>query len=199
MNTCTCCFTDHLAKCETEIRVFAMLTPLTVYRWVITDKFGNKYEGDLTTDADGFFVIGVEDLPAGLLTQYSGSFLLQVYQQDTTCAPEKFKIASVHDCIEFTVTGGTFVKNNLGCEFSCTASPSGSALIPFEDQSEVEIDWSTYDQTYGNNPTVQVYHETSPGVYQLVSVVIEQTRVDGILTTISINNGGVQSGYVIIS
>lgn len=194
-----CCFTDHLAKCETEIQVYAMLTPTTAYRWVITDKFGNKYEGEVTTDADGFFAIPVEDLPAGMLTQYSGSFLLQVYLQDTTCAPEKFKIAAVHDCIEFTVTGGTFEKNNLGCDFSCTASPTGSALIPFTDAATVPIDWTAYDSLYGNNPTIQVYHETSPGVYQLVAVSIEQVRVDGTLTEININNGGAQTGYVIIS
>lgn len=199
MTTCNCCFTDTLAKCETEIEVFAMLTPLTAYRWVITDKFHNKYEGDITTDANGFFSIPVADLPDGMLTQYSGTFSLQVYQQDSACAPEKFKIASVHDCIEFSISGGTFEKNNLGCEFDCTASPSGSALIPFEDATDVSIDWSLYDDAYGNSPSVQVYHETSPGVYQLVSVAIEQVRVDGTLTEINIDNGGSQTGYIIIS
>jgi len=114
-----CCFIDTLAKCETEIQVNAMLEPASWYRWVITDKFDNRYEGEMLTDANGFFVIPVADLPAGLLTQYSGSFKLQVFQLYAACAAEKFKVAGVFDCIEFTITGGTFEKNNLGCDFDC--------------------------------------------------------------------------------
>jgi hypothetical protein len=113
---CSCCFTDTLAKCETEIQVNAQLNPDSFYRWVITDKFENKYEGEAATDSDGFFTIPVADLPAGLLTQYSGEFKLQVFDLYASCAPEKFKVAGVYDCISFTISGGTFEKNNLGCE-----------------------------------------------------------------------------------
>lgn len=175
-----------------------MLEPESWYRWVITDKFRNQYQGEMQTDGNGFFSIPVADLPAGLLTQYSGYFKLQVYQLYASCAPEKFKVAGIFDCIEFTITGGTFTKNNLGCDFDCTASADQSALIPFTDASEVNIDWSLYSQ-FGNSPTISVYHETSPGVYQLVAVTVEQTRVDGVLTEITVNNGGVETGYVIIS
>lgn len=199
MDNCNCCFTDTLAKCETEIQVNAMLTPESFYRWVIIDKFRNQYQGEVQTDVNGFFTIPVEDLPAGLLTQYSGSFKLQVYQLYAACAPEKFKIAGIYDCIEFEITGGTFTKNNLGCDFECMAEAATSALIPFTDESEVVIDWSLYAGTFGNSPTISVYHETSPGVYQLVAVSVEQTRVDGFLTSVTVDNGGVQTGYVIIS
>ena len=115
MSSCACCFEDYLAKCNTEITVYAKLSPTTDYRWVITDKNDKKYEGDFTTDADGFWVIPVDQLPPGLLTEYSGQFTLQVY--DDGCKPVKFLIAQEHDCIDFTVKGGTFVKENLGCEF----------------------------------------------------------------------------------
>jgi hypothetical protein len=194
-----CCFIDTLAKCETEIQVYAMLEPESWYRWVITDKFDNRYEGEMLTDANGFFIIPVTDLPAGLLTQYSGSFKLQVFQLYAACNPEKFKVAGVFDCIEFTITGGTFEKNNLGCDFDCNAVSQQSTLIPFTNDAEVTIDWSLYSADYGNTPTISVYHEVSAGVYQLVAVVIEQTRVDGVLTEININNGGLETGYIIIS
>jgi len=195
----TCCFTDTIAKCETEIQVNAMLDPETFYRWVITDKFGNKYEGEVQTDTQGFFTIPVEDLPAGLLTQYSGVFKLQVFQLYAACGPEKFKVAGLYDCIEFEITGGTFVKNNLGCDFDCNINAQQSSLIPFTDDAELTIDWSLYSGSFGNSPQISVYHEISEGVFQLVAVAIEQVRVNGVLTEINIDNGGVETGYVIIS
>lgn len=117
MNTCTCCFEDYLVKCSTNINVFAKLQPATAYLWVITDKFERQYQGDFTTDADGFWVIPVADLPAGLLTEFSGEFKLQVYPTTDNCAPVKFQVSQITDCIVFGVRAGTREKDNLGCEF----------------------------------------------------------------------------------
>lgn len=117
MANCECCFTDYIAKCETELRVYAQLDPATEYTWVITDKFSKKYQGDFTTDADGFWSILVDELPAGLLTEYSGLFTLEV--MDAGCKPVKFKVAQEYSCIDFTVKGGTYEKNTLGCDFAC--------------------------------------------------------------------------------
>jgi hypothetical protein len=114
---CNCCFTDYLVKCSTEINVYAKLTPSTAYEWVITDKFNRQYSGSFTTDAEGFWSIPVASLPDGLLTEFSGRFSLQVFEDGTTCAPIKFLIATETDCIDFTVSAGTREKNNLGCEF----------------------------------------------------------------------------------
>ena len=110
---CTCCFVDTLAKCESEIVLNITLPPYYDYRWVITDKFGNKYQGELNDER----TIPVEDLPAGLLTQYQRELMLQIFQSGSqACVPEKFKVAGMYDCISFTISGGTFEKNNLGCE-----------------------------------------------------------------------------------
>lgn len=119
---CLTCFSDYLVKCSTNINVFARLTPLTQYEWVITDKFDREYSGLFTTDADGFWQIPVTDLPDGLLTEFSGTFELQVfefevYPSQSKCAPVKFKIAQEYDCIVFNLRAGTREKNNLGCEF----------------------------------------------------------------------------------
>ena len=103
---CNCCFQDYLAKCNLSIQVYAQLSPLSDYIWIITDKFGNKYQGEFTTDSNGFWEIPVDELPSGLLTQYSGDFTLQV--QDTSCKPVKFKVAQEYDCINITVKGGTY-------------------------------------------------------------------------------------------
>jgi hypothetical protein len=46
---------------------------------------------------------------------------------------------------------------------------------------------------------VQVYHELSQGVYQLVGVTIDQIRNNGVLTDINIDNGGQATGYILLS
>lgn len=123
---CSDCFTDYLVKCSEEINVYAQLAPLTEYKWIITDKFDNQYSGEFTTDSNGFWTIDTDDLPAGLLTSYSGVFSLQV--EDETCKPIKFKIAQEYDCIRFDIKGGTREKNTLGCSFEATEA-NGIPLI----------------------------------------------------------------------
>lgn len=199
--TCQTCFRDFIAKCNEAISVYAQLPALPVYssyKWVITDKFDRKYEGSFVVDEDGFWQIDVDDLPEGLLTEYSGDFSLEVY--DESCKPVKFKIAQEYDCISFEIKGGTFTKDYIGCNFSCTEAPAGqSAMVPFSDQSEVSISWAPYLSLYGNSPTIQVYHETTPGVFQLVNVAIETNYTDGVLQSILVDNGGSHSGYIVIS
>lgn len=114
---CNSCFQDYLAKCNLQIQVYAQLSPLTDYTWIIKDKFGNLYQGEFTTDADGFWTIPVDELPPGMLTQYSGDFTLQV--QDAGCKPVTFKVAQEYTCINFTIKGGNYEKDTLGCSFEC--------------------------------------------------------------------------------
>lgn len=197
--SCSHCFTDYIAKCETEITVYAQLTPLSDYTWIITDKFGNKYQGTFTTDADGFWSIPVDELPAGLLTQYSGEFTLEV--QDSGCKPVKFKIAQEYNCIQFTVKGGTYEKDTLGCDFSCSP-PVGTqtGLFDFEDEDVVTIEWTSGLLTaYGNSPHVEVYHQTGPNTYQKVDVTIQHVFTDGVLTSVVVTNAGPATGYVLVS
>jgi len=118
--TCCTCFTDFLARCPEEIQVYAQLQPSTMYTWVITDKFGKQWSEEFTTDADGFWTIDVDDLPAGLLTEYSGDFKLQVLDQ--SCKPTKFKVAQEYTCINFNIVGGARIKNTLGCTFETAFS-----------------------------------------------------------------------------
>lgn len=199
MTSCECCFTDFIAKCNLQIQVYAQLSPLSDYRWIITDKFGKKYQGDFTTDSDGFWTIPVDELPPGLLTEFSGQFSLEV--QESGCKPVKFKIAQEYDCIDFTVKGGTYEKDTLGCDFNCSA-PVGSqtAIFPFTNQSEITIPWTSGLLTsFGNSPLVQVFHLISGTTYQLVDVAIQQVFTDGVLTSIIVSNGGPATGYVLIS
>lgn len=196
---CNYCFQDYLAKCNLEIQVYAQLSPLTDYTWIITDKFGNKYQGEFTTDADGFWTIPVDELPPGLLNQYSGTFTLEV--QDSGCKPAKFKVAQEYDCINFGIKGGTYEKNTLGCSFECSpAAGTQTTLIPFTNDDEITITWTAgLLAAYGNSPMIQVYHETAPNTFQLVDVTIEHVFTDGVLTSIVVTNAGPATGYILIS
>lgn len=195
---CNSCFSDFIAKCNLHIQVYAQLAPLSDYIWIITDKFGNKYQGDFTTDSDGFWQIPVDELPSGLLTQYSGEFTLQV--QDSGCKPTKFKLAGEYDCINFTIKGGTYEKDTLGCNFTCAVGSSQTSMVQFTDDATVTITWTAgLLAAFGNSPSVQVYHETSPGVFQLVDVEVSQVFSSGVLQSIEINNAGPATGYALIS
>lgn len=198
---CNTCFEDYVAKCNDTITIYGQLASLPLYEsytWVITDKFDRKYEGSFQVDENGFWEIPVTQLPDGLLTEYSGSFKLEAF--DEGCKPVKFKIAQEYDCISFGVKAGTFTKDFLGCNFNCVPNPAGqSALYPFTAQSEVTINWAPYLALYGNSPVIQVYHLISGTTYQLVDVAVQQVFTDGILTSIIIDNAGVATGYVVIS
>ena len=148
MHPCSCCFTDTLAKCETGIKLNIILPVYGDYRWVITDKFGHKYQGALAADR----IIPVDELPAGLLTQYSGVMKLEIFEAGTEdCGPEKFLVAGRYDCIEFEITGGTFEKNNLGCEVECEGEPSYLEYIALMTQES------------GNDPVANVITNTLSG------------------------------------
>lgn len=133
---CCSCFKDFLVQCDDVIVVNAQLQPTTMYTWVITDKFGRQYSESFTTDEDGLWTIPTADLPAGLLTEYSGHFKLEVLDQD--CKPIKFKVAQEYTCIEFGVKGGTRIKNNLGCTFDSVLQGSTFASFNVDTFAEAE-------------------------------------------------------------
>lgn len=135
MSCCTC-FTDYIVQCPEEIQVYAQLQPTTMYTWVITDKFEHQFSGDFTTDEDGFWSIPVDELPAGLLNQFGGNFKLEVLDQ--ACKPVKFKVAQEYNCIDFTVRGGTRVKDNLGCTFDSVLAGSTFASFNVDTFAEAE-------------------------------------------------------------
>lgn len=199
MSSCSTCFTDYIAKCNLAFTVYAQLAPLTQYTWVIKDKFSNLYQGQFTTDSDGFWTIPVDELPAGLLTQYSGLFTLEV--MDSGCKPVRMKIAQQYDCIDFVVKGGNYEKDTLGCDFSCTpVAGDQNLLMPFTDEDVVTIEWTSgLLASFGSSPSIQVYHLISGSTYQLVDVAVQTVFTDGILTSILITNSGEATGYILIS
>jgi hypothetical protein len=192
-------FSDWVCHCipyDDTITLNTSVEPDTAYTWVITDKFRNRYSGDVTSEADGKIVIPIAALPDGLLNQFGGVFVLEL-EGPGSCGPIKFPMTQMVELVNIEVHGGTQEKNTIGCEVVC--NNTASSLIPFEDVDEVIIDWDTYASVYGNSPTVSVYVEESPGVYNLVAVEVTQERTNGVLTQVTVNLGGIATGYIIIT
>jgi hypothetical protein len=115
---CAKSFYDYLVQCPDGIKVnlVADAGPYAEITWRIVDKFGHHYTGQVTTDGYGGFTIPVADLPAGLLTSYSGEFELTVLADGY---PVRFIIAGYYESITFWVERGTQEKSNLGVEIPC--------------------------------------------------------------------------------
>lgn len=120
MSCASSVFSDYVSNCQDKITVNAVLDPTTEYKWVIRDKFNKEYSGEVTTDADGHFEIPVDELPDGLLNQWGGEFILELWTNtgiygDIQCSKVPIPIAKYYDSITFHVKGGTNEKSNIGC------------------------------------------------------------------------------------
>lgn len=198
--SCKECFSDYLFNCQDTIMINALLEPARLYTVVITDKFNKEYSHEYLSNGDGFIELQVDDFPDGFFNQFAGDFKLEILTDE--CTKVRFKIAKDYDCIEFSVTGGTRQKNNLGCDFDCVGNPcENSAIFPFTDVSTVSIAWTDLLRTlYGNTPTVDVYILTAPNTYEQVTgdVVITLTGGPYDLTSVDVNLGGNATGYILI-
>ena len=179
---CCSCFPDFLGRCPDEITVYAQLQPTTMYTWVVTDKHNNQYSGSFTTDVDGFWTIPVDELPAGLLTEFSGHFKLEVLDQ--ACKPVKFKVAQEYTCIDFEIKGGTRVKDNLGCTFDSvfTGQPFASFVVDTFAEAEALATGNQFryiqvldDEDKGEQNTSYFYVPGATELQYLVAVPNSQT------------------------
>lgn len=113
MNECSTCFDSVLSNCPTGITLNAHLTPLTDYKWVITDKFGNKYTDTVTSDADGAIIIDDAALPDGFFSAHAGEFSIQVLNPLTN-TPQSMKLCQYFDCINVSIVGGNDTEDTIG-------------------------------------------------------------------------------------
>lgn len=124
---CELCYNDYISCGNDTIHITGTLTANTDYWWIITTPSGSKYEGDETTDADGYFTIDISDtntnnIPPGLFNPYAGIFTLEVILKTDNdilkCNAACWNDSAYCDkycCISFEVVNGNQVKNNIGC------------------------------------------------------------------------------------
>lgn len=196
--SCEICFTDYICACSDSVVINTRLTPGVTYYWKVEDKFDKIYAGAVVAESDGRLIIPVSELPAGILNQYNGDFILS-FSDSVSCGTIAVPLAKKYDCIRLEVRGGTHTKDTIGCDVPCSAGTGETVIIPFTDTEEITVDWSLYSGTMGNNPLIQIYHEISANVFQVASVAIQQIRVNDVLTEIIVNNAGPATGYILIT
>lgn len=124
-----CCspttFQDTLSNCNDAIILNALLTPGQSYKWVITNKFGQKYSGLASADVyENTLTIQIDDpdtIPPGMINTYGGVFSLQLFDPEDDCNPISFKmkkgkLTKAYSEVFFETFRGTLVKDTLGCE-----------------------------------------------------------------------------------
>ena len=103
---CTSCLQVSLPSCPSQIAVNGGLSPSTMYRWEIENKFGQIFNGITTTDATGLLAINIIDdpyIPKGSFMSFSGPFILKVYRYISVYEIEtaQFVIETIaYDCAE---------------------------------------------------------------------------------------------------
>jgi len=200
---CNSCYEDFLCKCVPYDSVVTINTsvPDGDYMVRLTDTNGNKFDATAEKVTDGVS-FNVHDFPDGFISGPGNEFTLEVFKVDApgSCTPITIPMVSFVNCIKVNIIGGSVDKSSIGCTLECSPTTSNqSALVTFTDQDEVDIPWAPFLTNYGNNPLIQVYHQVSPGVYQLANVSIQTNYVDNVLDNIVVLNAGPATGYVVIS
>jgi len=93
---CDECYELSASDCL-PITIATSLTPTTVYWLICTDKFDNRYDVQVTIDANGDFTIDPDDFPSQLFNKYAGkfTFILSVSAINVTA-------------VQFSVSGATY-------------------------------------------------------------------------------------------
>ena len=87
---CAECLRVDIPGCVTRINI-DLTTVTNAHKWLLTDKHGNRYRGDVKAD-DGVYYIDVADLPNGLLNPFAGTFKVQFFNADSE--PVSFTVCS---------------------------------------------------------------------------------------------------------
>lgn len=105
MQNCPSCLKVKLSSCNAGITLSAGLTPGQDYKWIITDKFDNKYSADVMADYLGRLFIDPAELPNGFFSPYSGEFNLIIEDEDKKCVP--LAICDEYECLNILITDST--------------------------------------------------------------------------------------------
>lgn len=121
----TCCstsFSDYVVQCPDSITIHTLnLDPSTPYLVKILSPVFGAIEVEATTDADGYLVIDIDELPDGFIQAFSGSFNFSVYplpadgEQIDACIPINLLLAKYYDAVTIEVKIGTLTKSKIGC------------------------------------------------------------------------------------
>jgi len=118
---CPSCYEITLSDCLDKIILDAGLTPATEYFTRITDKFGNKYNEAITSEADGTLQMDLTMYPTGMFTAHAGVFNLEIFEAAENCEPLTVTLCDAeYNCIQMS-----FEKINTSAELTEQTIPCG--------------------------------------------------------------------------
>lgn len=170
---CPKCFEFTLSDCLETFIVDGGLLPDTTYFYRVTDKFGNKYSGEVETDNEGKFSMTVADFPYGLFTAYSGSFTLELSLTQIPFSPVNFWLCDVeYPCILFSFGKADATWNTIYCiSTQPTPTPQPVGIFSFAGK--------------GNDTTTIVFDGTvtpeNPLGFNLIGKTLLSIATDGIV------------------
>lgn len=103
---CDECYELSVGDCL-PITIATSLTPATVYWLICTDKFGNRYDVQVTVDANGDFEIDPDNYPTGLFNPYAGKFVFILSVSQVSVSAVQFSVSgATYSCVigEWSVT-----------------------------------------------------------------------------------------------
>jgi len=96
---CDECYELSASDCL-PITIATSLTPTTVYWLICTDKFDNRYDVQVTIDANGDFTIDPDDFPSQLFNKYAGKFTFVLSVSSVTVTPVQFSVSgATYSCV----------------------------------------------------------------------------------------------------
>lgn len=96
---CDECYELSASDCL-PITIPASLTPATVYWLICVDKFNNRYDTQVTVDANGDFIIDPDDFPTGMFNQFAGKFVFILSVSAVDVIPIQFSVSgATYECV----------------------------------------------------------------------------------------------------
>jgi len=170
---CSTCYEIEQSDCN-DIIISGGLTPATVYWLICYDKFGKRYDNQVTVAGDGSFTIDISNYPEALFNPYAGDFQFILTVDQNNIERVNFSISSTtYNCIvaNWTVTccdSSTYTPPTA-CEKllqTLSTSEKNECILPIYDfadtdvQSNVtsgqQVDLIAWLCVFGSNPSVAI-------------------------------------------
>jgi hypothetical protein len=193
---CIPCFNAVLSNCLDGITVNGGFISGHVYKWLITDKFSNKYSSPVIAGEDGSIFIDPADLPEGFLNPYAGDLLLS-FTDAVDGKPVPVAVCQVYECVNIKIKKNTpdVIETEIG---NCTSDGGAKIKRAFTAAATLDYDWTLAPFNTITAPLIQVYKSIGLFQYELMAPTIQQTfDINGVLQSVHIDLGGTFDGFVV--
>jgi hypothetical protein len=139
--SCQNCYEVEIPECPSSILVKCGLEASRNYFVTIIDKFGERYNQQCQSDANGSILLSVAALPVGALNRHAGTFTVEARKVLANCEPELMQFCCDGTIVTYSCIKMSFFQSTLGslqtdigciCNDPVTPTPPG----PGTDESQ---------------------------------------------------------------